>query len=181
MENIANYSVASCYGKKKLFNVMFPGAVPENFSLFPSKAQYLITEALRPYFRNLLLKDLVYKDVLFSILFDDTSNVRSKKEMQIRIRYWSHTESAIVCRHLQTYFLGSATGQILFDYLIKAIDFNNLLQKNVLTLGCDGPNVNKTVFKLFQESLKELRSKSLIDIHRHLQVTYRTQHFSQRL
>ena len=164
IENIANRnSIASCDGKKELFNVMFPGAVPENFSLSPSKAQYLITEALGPYFKNLLLKDLEFEDALFSLLFDDTSNVKSKKEMQIRIRLWSHSENLVVCPHLQTYFIGSTTGQILFDHLNKSLDTNNLPMKRVLTLGCDGPNVNKTVLRLFQENLKSLNFKPLIN------------------
>ena len=130
---------------------MFPGAVPENFSLSPSKAQYLITEALGPHFKNLFLKDLQCEDVLFSLLFDDTSNVKSKIKMQIRIKFWSNTENLVVCYHLQTYFLGSATGQILYNHLMKALDKNNLSVKNLMALGCDGPNVNKTVNRLFKK------------------------------
>lgn len=39
-------SFRSCFGKKELFNEMFPGSIPKDFSLSPSKAGYLITEAL---------------------------------------------------------------------------------------------------------------------------------------
>ncbi|XP_043465120.1 uncharacterized protein LOC122500314 [Leptopilina heterotoma] len=165
LENVITCSsVASCLGKKELFNVMFPGCVPETFSLSPSKAQYLITEALGPYFKNLLLNDLEFPDVLFSLLFDETSNVKSKKELQIRVRFWSHDENMIVCRHLETFFIGSATGEILVEQLKKALDSNNLLLKNVLALGCDGPNVNKKVMNLFQETLKKAKLKPLVNI-----------------
>ena len=111
-----------------------------------------------------MLDDVQYSDVLFSLLFDDISNVKSKKELQIRIRFWSRTENMIVCKHLVTYFLGKATGRILFDSLKKALDSNGLSFRKVLALGCDGPNVNKTVLSLFQEKLKTLKFKPLIDL-----------------
>ena len=104
----------------------FPNGFSEQFSLWPSKTQYLITEALGPYFHKQMLNDVQHSDVLFSLLFDDISNVKSKKELQIRIRFWSRTENMIVCKHLVTYFLGKATGRILFDSLKKALDSNGL-------------------------------------------------------
>lgn len=62
---VSHNSVTSCSVKKELFNEMFPGGVPENFTLSPSKAQYIITEALGPYFKDLFLKDLESENVLF--------------------------------------------------------------------------------------------------------------------
>ena len=70
----------------------------------------------------------------------------------------------IVCKHLVAYFLGKATGRILFDSLKMALDSNGLSFKKVLTLGCEGPNVNKAVLSLFQEELKTLKFKPLIDL-----------------
>lgn len=80
--------MASCQYKKELFTAMFPGGVPENFSLSPAKAHYFITKALGPSFKNMLLQDFIESDVLLSYSFDDTSNVDSKKKLQLRIRYW---------------------------------------------------------------------------------------------
>ena len=106
---------------------MFPNGFPEQFSLLHSKAQYLITEALGPYFHEQMLDDVQHSDVLFSLLFEDTSNVKSKKELQIRIRFSSRIENNIVCKHLVTYYLRKATGRILFDSLKKTLDSNGLL------------------------------------------------------
>ena len=43
-----------------VFKAMFPseGAVPEKFSLNPTKIRYLMSDALGPYFRTKLLKDI---------------------------------------------------------------------------------------------------------------------------
>ena len=45
----------SCNNKKQLFSVMFPGLISESFNLSESKAKYLITDALAPYFKEQLL------------------------------------------------------------------------------------------------------------------------------
>ena len=111
-----------------------------------------------------MLDDVQHSAVFLSLLFNDISNVKSKKELQIRIRFWSRTENMIVCKHLVTYFLGKAARRILFDSLKKALDSNGLPFKKVLSLGCDGLNVNKTVLSLFQEELKALKFKPLFDL-----------------
>lgn len=165
METIkTDSSVNSCAGKRELFQVMFPNSMAQSFSLSPSKVQYLLTEALGPYFKNQMLDDLHSGDVYFSLQYDETSNVESKKELQIQVRFWSSPENMIIDRHLITYFIGKADGETIFNHLLKALDSHNLSSKNVLTLGSDGPNVNKKVLRLFQERLKELHYKPLIDL-----------------
>lgn len=165
MEIVAQrQSLESCYGKNELFRVMFPSETSKNFSLSPKKASYIITEALSPYFKNIMLDDLKHPDILYSLIFDETSNVKSVKELQIKLRFWSTSENKILCRHLHTFFIGSATGEILYQRLEEALNSNNLPLKKVMTICRDGPNVNKTLFALFQESLKKLNLKPLIDL-----------------
>lgn len=150
----SNSPVTSCEGKKELFQVMFPGCVPESFSLSPTKASYLITYALGPYFKDLLLMELQVPNVYFTLQYDETSNLKNKKELQIRVQYWSNTQNLVVNRHLITYFIEKADAFTLLKYLFKALDSHNLSLKKVLALSSDGPNVNKKVFRLFQEKLK---------------------------
>ena len=40
----SKYSFKSCKGKKDLFNCMFPGGVPEVFTISPANVSYFITE-----------------------------------------------------------------------------------------------------------------------------------------
>lgn len=102
-------------------------------------------------------------NVYFTLEFYGTSNTKSKKELQIWVRCWSENEKKIVSRHLITYFLGHATGEIWFEHLIKALDTNSLRLEQVLTLGRDGTNTNKKVVRLCQEKLKGLGLKLLFD------------------
>lgn len=165
METVAcDYSLNSCQGKKELFNIMFPGGIQDTFTISPTKVRYLITEALGPYFKGLLLEDLHHSDTYFTLQYDETSNVKSKKELQIRVRYFANKENCIVNKHLVTYFIGKADADTLFKYLIKALDEHQLSLKNVLMVACDGPNVNKKVIRCFKEKRKELKQKQIIDI-----------------
>ena len=50
------------------------------------KACYLIVEALGPYFKNILLQELK-EEVYVSLEFDETTNVESKKELEIRVQF----------------------------------------------------------------------------------------------
>lgn len=58
-----NMSIESSNGIADVFKAMFPGTVPDKFSLNPTKAGYLITDALAPYFRELFLSEV--QDIFF--------------------------------------------------------------------------------------------------------------------
>ena len=95
---------------------------------------------------------------------DETTNSKTKKELQIRIIFWSKSVKRIVNRHLITFFIDKGHAQTLFEYLMKAINMHNLLTDQVLTLGRDGPNVMKALFNLFQKELLTGGHEKLIDI-----------------
>ncbi|KAJ8671034.1 hypothetical protein QAD02_002293 [Eretmocerus hayati] len=73
-------------------------------------------------------------------------------------------QNRLVNRHLVTYFIPKGDSSTLHAYLKKPIVDHNLSITSVLTLGCDGPNVNKAVIAKFNELLLELGSKEMIDI-----------------
>lgn len=67
----------------------FPNCdVLEGVTLARTKATYLITEAIGPFFRDSLLNS-INKSNFFCILFDETTNAANQKELQISIRYFS--------------------------------------------------------------------------------------------
>lgn len=144
-------SVNSCKGKNELFKCMFGDGVLETFSVSPAKASYLITEALGPYFKNQLLAELQDDDVYITLQFDESGNVQSKKELQIRTIFWSNVDNCVVNRYLGTYFIEKGDGHTILKYLIKALDDNGLKINKTLFLAMDGPNVNKKVFRLYQK------------------------------
>ncbi|KAJ8665763.1 hypothetical protein QAD02_007425 [Eretmocerus hayati] len=99
------YSANPCQDVKELFQAMFPGCIPELFSMSPRKASHLTTDALGPYFRQELLLDLQSSNSRLVIQLDEFSNAKQRKELRIRISYWSNSQNRVVNRHLVTYSL----------------------------------------------------------------------------
>lgn len=128
---IHNYSAYSADGISEVFQAMFPQNFPKPFSLSSTKLSYLITEALGPYFKDIMIKDV--QKSFYSILFDETTNSENEKELQICIRYWSEKEKEITVKHLETFVLGLATGEILSGHILKALSNANLPLINMLT------------------------------------------------
>ncbi|XP_034248692.1 uncharacterized protein LOC117649763 [Thrips palmi] len=159
----AAYSNNSCDNIVELFKSMFGcDKVPKDMSLGRTKVSYLITDALGPYFHKKMLDD-AQKAPSFTMCFDETVNNKKVKELQCGLRFWSEEVKHIVFHHLESLFIGSATGVIVSDHLLQVLERACLCLQKFLMLSMDGPNVNKTVFRLVSEKVKEVRGKGLMD------------------
>lgn len=58
---VHNYSFLSCEGINEAFRVMFPCEASSLFSLSPTKIRYLVSDALGPYFQQILMEDAAGK------------------------------------------------------------------------------------------------------------------------
>lgn len=122
------------------------------------------------YFRKsiaLWFKEMIFKDAAtspFTIMFDDTENNAHAKELQIVLKYYSKDLKKLKFVHLESAFLGSATGEIISEALKVAITSNKLDVHRCVMLGADGPNVNKTVKRLFDKYVEEQTGQKLMDI-----------------
>lgn len=158
-----NGSLRSCDNLGDVLKIAFADSIAvQNFSLNHNKAGYLLNEALGPYFRDKLIKDVDRKKY-FCILFDETTNSAGKKELQVCIRYWSTTHECIVTRHLETFFISYATAKILVEKIMEAIKNSGLSASMFFMLGMDGPNTNKAVFRLLNEEIKMIRGRDNIN------------------
>lgn len=159
----SNFSVQSaCENIKEVFEAMFANAIPNDFSLSRTKARYLICDALAPYFISHMIKDI--GDSYYVLCFDETCNAASKKELQVLIRFWSEDKNMVVSSHLQTFFIGKATGEIIASKLNEAIHNAQLPKSKLLMLGSDGPNVNKTVQRIINDELIASGRPKMIDV-----------------
>ena len=157
-------SARSCYGIKELFQRMFSCKISDDFTISSTKASYLINEALGPFFHNELLEDFKHDDFACCVQYDETKNCENKKELQIRIIYFSTKESLVKNCHLETKFIAKGDGDKLFTHLLDTLRSNDINLKSILTLGRDGPNVNKKVERLFDNKLRELNLKGIVKI-----------------
>lgn len=75
----SHYSYASCDDLKATLNAMFPGRIPESFTMGSTKVSYLITDATGPYFHDCLIEDVLASETPYTIQYDETTNSQDKK------------------------------------------------------------------------------------------------------
>ena len=94
LKNVAsNMSAASTQGIVDVFKAML-GTLPTDFSLSPTKLSYIISEALGPYCRNMFVQDL--RENYFSLQYDETTNNKDLKELQICVRFYSEKKKKLL-------------------------------------------------------------------------------------
>lgn len=146
-----------------LFKDMFPDSeIAKKFQMNPKKVAYLTTEALGPHYRDKFLDEIIKNKTLFSILFDETSNVQTKNELQIGLRCWY--QGRIITRHLETFFIDNGKADTIVKNILSSLANANLPLEHVLMIGADGPNVNKAVLRKLDEEVLKIRNKPLINI-----------------
>ena len=96
----SDYSGKSADGIADVFGKMFRDTVVKNFSFGRTKFANFLTEALGPHFRKMTLDEV--GNSYYVVEFDETTNSESKKELQMRIRFWSEKMKRVVERHLKT-------------------------------------------------------------------------------
>ena len=117
---------ASCDNNKETFNALFPGKVPESFTMSSSKVSYLVSKSSGPYFKQVLANDVKTSETPFTLQYDETTNAQVNNQLYVKIRYWSLAQSQVVVHHLQTYFMGHTTGQHIADKILSSIQDNGL-------------------------------------------------------
>ena len=82
----SHYSYASCDNIKETFNAMFPGKVPESFTMSSSKVSHLVSESSGPYFKQVLANNVKTSETPFTLQYDETTNVQVNKQLDIKIQ-----------------------------------------------------------------------------------------------
>lgn len=135
--------------------------IAKGLTLSTTKVSYIISFALGPYSKQQMIDNIKSG---FSLTYDETTGENSKKVLQTRVQFYNEQEHRVMSFHLETFYIGFAKGPDIMEKLLAAIDNGNLQLACLLMLGSDGPNVNKTVFRLMNEKVKSVRRKGLLDI-----------------
>lgn len=178
-----NHSFESVEGLKELLLIMFPNAEwLQYFSLGPRKLSYMVTYALAPFFLESMVKDISGKSKVFllsqelilsecsfflgyySIMYDETTNFSSQKELQFRLIFWSETKNEVNTRHLETCFIQHARAEDIVKKIHEVINNSKLKFKNLISLASDGPYVNKKVFRIINTDMLNSQNRGLVDI-----------------
>ena len=82
----SGYSYSSCDGIIETLGAMFPGAIPDTFTMSSSKVSYLISEATGPFFHSLVVSDVKASKLPYSLQYDETTNKQVQKQLDISVR-----------------------------------------------------------------------------------------------
>ena len=122
----SSYSYASCDNIKDTLDAMFPGKIPDNFTLSSSKVSYLVSEATGPHFKQVVACDVKDSGSPFTLQYDETTNAQINEQPDIKIRYWSSAQSQVSVHHLQTHLMGHATGHQLDEKIVSSFQDNGI-------------------------------------------------------
>jgi hypothetical protein len=157
----SHYSMKSCEGSKLLFCTMFPDSqIAASFSCGETKARYLCTFGLGPYFAGQVNQQVKCADN-YVLLFDETlNNDLQEKQMDLYARFWLN--GSVDTKYLQSEFMGHATADIMLDKLSQTV--TSLGHSKLLQLSMDGPNVNLKLQRLLEEDIRKQTPMKLIEI-----------------
>ena len=157
-----NQSFASCNGDGEKYRKMFPDSqIAKNFSQQETKAKYTLQFGIAPYIKEKVINDIADKP--FSFKFDETTTSQVKKQYDGYVTYFSDTSQTIETAFCGSLFVGHCTAKDLLSHFYEFINKLGLKTYFLLSLGMDGPSVNKS----FAEQLKialDADSTSFIDI-----------------
>lgn len=135
----------------------------KGFSLSRTKLAYMKRAVGDWFWETVVMEDL--KGSFYTLMFDDTTNVQQKKELQLVLKYWSRKLQGLNYVHLRTSFLSSGKAVPALNEIKAAIKENNLPTNLLVQLGCDGPNVTISVKNKCNEWLqKEENLRKLFDL-----------------
>ena len=90
----------------------------------------------------------------FSLQYDETTQSEVKKQMELQIRYWSAVHDEVWVRYYSSQLFGHADGLTVANAMIPTFTNDDIPLKQLLTLGSDGPNANKTIWRLLEQKMK---------------------------
>lgn len=150
------YSYSSCDATPALFKRMFSGDVAEHFSMSKSKVSYLLSDGLGPHYRREMCASICETKSVFTLQYDETANTQNRKQCDLLLRYWSETAGEIRVQFLKALMFGHAKGKDVSIAILDTLQEEGcqLPLAQLISLGSDGPNLNKTIWNLINEHMK---------------------------
>ena len=93
----------------------------------------------------------------FTLQYDETGNVQNRKQCDILIRYWCATSKQVCVRFFTALMFGHAKGADLSKAILNALENSGfeLPLNQLISIGSDGPNVNKTIWNYINKHMKD--------------------------
>jgi len=160
IESNSSFSAANSDNDK--YKLMFPDSkIASSYGQKADKVKYMIQFGIAPYLQKIILNEL--KELPFSFRFDETTTSQVKKQYDAYATYHSVHFKQIITSYLGTLFVGRCTANDLLQYTTDLLTKVKLVPENIISLGMDGPSVNKLFKEKFESDLQK-RGHSIIDV-----------------
>ena len=154
-----DYSLNSCENTPVLFQRMFPdSSICEKFTMSKQKASYIASSGLGPLMAKQLCKSVSESGGAFTMMFDETTTLQNRKQMDLILRFWSESEKQVVTKYLMSLFFARAPAEKIVTMLTELLQENRAYQlpwDRLFNISSDGPNINRSIWKLLHSALQE--------------------------
>ena len=127
-----------------------------------TKTKYVLQFGIVSYFRKSLLKD--FKDQPFTFKFDKLTTSQVKKRYDAYAQFWSSLHQQIVNRYCGSVFIGHCSSEELLNHFFKFGKDMVWVNRLLLHIGMDGPNVNLKFQEDLRKHFEEAAGQKFLDI-----------------
>ena len=93
----------------------------------------------------MIIRDIIEGHSYYTLHFDETVSAQTKKHMDLLVCYWSERDNAVKVKYLTSMMFGHATANLVVKEMLQTFEQLTLPLSLMLSLGMDGPNVNKCI------------------------------------
>ena len=108
------------------------------------------------------IKDIVQGNSYFTLHFDETITAQVKKQMDLLVCYWSEVDNRVKVTYLTSIMFSHAKVPDVVAEILKSLEKLAIPLKLMLSLGMDGPNVNKSILNKLNAIKKEKGYQQLV-------------------
>ena len=138
-----NMSFASANDSGKSFAIQLPDCkITKNYKMKETKAKYFIQFGIDPHLHSMLLEDM--KNISFTFRFDKTTTSQIKKQYDGNVNFYSKQERRVVTQYAGSLFVDHCKNIYLLDHFFKFMENFKVNTDFLVSIGKDGPNVNKS-------------------------------------
>ena len=147
-----NCPFSSVDSDNESYSKMFPdSAIAKSYSQKRGKVRYTIQFGIAPVVKHSNEAEL--KGNPFTFKFNETTTSQTKKQYDAYATFYSATYKQVVTLYLNTLFVGRCTADDLLNHFNTMIRNLGLETSLCLSLGMDGPNVNKKFARILNKEL----------------------------
>ncbi|XP_054722965.1 uncharacterized protein LOC129232887 [Uloborus diversus] len=149
-----------------LFPQMFTDSkIAKDFTCSRTKASYLISDGLGPYFKDQLLNEIRSSGSYYSIIVDETPLPEKRlQQMDVFVRFYSNISERVIAQHLQSFHIGHGTADVMFQCVREV--FDQLPNEKLLCFFSDGPNVMKSLVAKVKAQIPQILDVSTCNLHK---------------